>query len=83
MKLREAPLRMTTSISNNRLGSSHVQSLRLKPRRYALEWATRHAGCQLAAYAFEVSVELLRTGQGGLNVGQNIFRSDVVEEAGA
>src|SRR5260370_6231078 len=58
-----------------------------------LEWPARHAGCQLTAYAFEVSLKLLRAGQislkflracqSGLDMRKDIFPSDVMEKAGA
>ncbi len=52
-----------------------------KPCRYALERVSRHVGGQFAAYAFEVSLKLLRACESGLYVRQHIFRSDVVEES--
>ena len=62
-------------------------------RLRTLEWPARHACCQLAAYAFEVSLkllcagqislQLLRARQGGLDMRKDIFTSDMLEKAGA
>jgi hypothetical protein len=48
-----------------------------------LEWPVLHLKCQLSADPFEVSLNLIDTSQGRLNIGQYILRSHLFQEVRA